>query len=341
MIVQWDDRYKMGTIELWNTVAVKDGYKEMTEESFDRIIAGNPHFDPACTFIWMEEGAVTGFACGCTGDELPLGERAGYITAIILKEDAGTVRDIRFGLLLDALESRFRELGKTQSDVLFFNPMQLPWYIPGTDRHEHNNAPGVPAGSALHHFLLGRGYAERAVQCAMYLPLGDFKVPESVVEKERVGAEQGYTVGLLGSAEPAVVRKSAGAEEQAELELDALLEALDNPLWKREVSAAAEAGVPVVIAAFRGKSVGFAGPVIRQLSGRGYFAGIGVHPAHEGHGLGSSLFFRLCEAFQSIGTDYMSLYTGSENPAKRIYEKAGFRTVKTFATMRRELSSHE
>lgn len=63
---------------------------------------------------------------------------------------------------------------------------------------------------------------------------------------------------------------------------------------------------------------------------------IGVHPEHEGHGLGTILFFKLCEAFKAIGTDYMSLYTGSTNPAIRIYEKAGFRTVKRFSIMRRE-----
>ncbi|WP_332310194.1 GNAT family N-acetyltransferase [Paenibacillus sp. P22] len=63
----------------------------------------------------------------------------------------------------------------------------------------------------------------------------------------------------------------------------------------------------------------------------------GVEPSHEGHGLGTILFFRLCEAFRSAGAEYMSLYTGSGNPALRIYEKAGFRTVKEFAVMRKEL----
>jgi ribosomal protein S18 acetylase RimI-like enzyme len=118
--------------------------------------------------------------------------------------------------------------------------------------------------------------------------------------------------------------------------MDEMLAGFDNPLWKREISHCAANGVPVVVAAHAGKAVGFAGPVIRQDNGRGYFAGIGVLPEHEGHGLGSILFFKLCEAFRSIGTEYMSLYTGNSNPAIRIYEKAGFRTVKQFAVMRRE-----
>lgn len=322
MIATWNEQYRQEVIDLWNKEAVKDSYKEMTEEDFSRIFTNHANFDPACTFVWLEDGRVTGFACGCTGDELPLGDVAGYITCIVL--DSGSEKQDRYAELLQAMERRFLELGKKQSEVLFFNPMQLPWYIPDTDRHEHNNAPGLPVGSELHQFLLQQGYAERATQCAMYLKLGTFEVPDSILAKEEKAAAEGYAVELLD------IGKHTGLAE--------MLDTLGNPLWKREIGSSAESHTPVVIAAHEGKTVGFAGPVIRQPNGRGYFAGIGVMPEHEGHGLGSSLFFRLCEAFQNIGTDYMSLYTGSNNPAIRIYEKAGFSTVKTFAIMRKELA---
>ncbi|MNY32026.1 Mycothiol acetyltransferase [compost metagenome] len=121
--------------------------------------------------------------------------------------------------------------------------------------------------------------------------------------------------------------------------VEAMLDGFGNPLWQKEIGGATAQGVPVVVAAYQGKTVGFAGPVIRQANGRGYFAGIGVLPEHEGHGLGSLLFYKLCEAFKTIGTDYMSLYTGISNPAIRIYERAGFQTVKQFAVMRREFVS--
>lgn len=322
MLALWEEKYLADVIALWNAEAVKDGYKEMNGESFARIFTENAYFDPAATFVWLEEGRVVGFACGCTGDDLPLGDVTGYITCIVL--EAGFASESRYAAMLEALERRFAELGKKQSDVLFFNPMQLPWYIPDTDGHEHNNAPGVPVGSALHGFLLQQGYAERATQCAMYLKLGEFRVPGSILAKEEKAAKDGYAVELLDPG------KHSGVHE--------MLEALGNPLWKREIGRSFEDGTPVVVAALHGETVGFAGPVIRQPNGRGYFAGIGVRSEHEGHGLGSSLFFRLCEAFQNIGTDYMSLYTGSNNPALRIYEKAGFQTVKTFAIMRKELA---
>ncbi|MDQ6418770.1 GNAT family N-acetyltransferase [Paenibacillus sp. LHD-117] len=321
MIATWNDRYTLEVIALWNEAAVKDGYKEMTEESFAGIVTGNAYFDPLSTFVWLEEGRVVGFACGCTGDDLPLGDVAGYVTCVVMAQ--GHEDAEKADAMIAALETRFAELGKKQADTLFFNPMHLPWYIPDTAGHEHNNAPGVPTGSLLHEALTRRGYVERAIQCAMYLQLGSFEVPESILAKEEKAAASGYRVEMLDA------ERHVGVGE--------MLDALGNPLWRKEIGRSFEDGTPVVIAARHGRAVGFAGPVVRQANGRGYFAGIGVHPEHEGHGLGSSLFFRLCEAFQSIGTDYMSLYTGSNNPALRIYERAGFRTAKTFATMRREL----
>ncbi|OZB94994.1 GNAT family N-acetyltransferase [Paenibacillus sp. XY044] len=320
MVVTWSDQYTGAVIGLWNTVAVRDGYKEMTEASFSGIFTDNRYFDPENTFVLLEEGEVKGFACGCTGGDLPLGDHAGYITCIVLADEVRT--DDNYKVMLEHLEGRFQALGKSQADVLFFNPMMLPWYIPDTPRHEHNNAPGVPTGSRLHSFLQGQGYVERAQECAMYLDLSSFSIPQEIRGKEEKAQTDGYTVELFEQG------KHHGVSD--------MLQGFDNPLWQKEIAQSTADGVPVVVAAHHGKVVGFAGPVIRQASGRGYFAGIGVHPEHEGHGLGSILFFKLCEAFQKIGTAYMSLYTGSTNPAIRIYEKAGFKTVRTFSIMRRE-----
>lgn len=321
MIETWKRDYTQAVIDLWNKEAVNDGYKELTEESFASIFQSNPYFDPENTFVLVESGQLQGFACGCTGDDLPLGGVAGYITCIVLSDRFRT--EEHYNKMLESLENRFRQLGKTQSDVLFFNPMMLPWYIPDTPRHEHNNAPGVPVDSALYDVLLRQGYIERAREYAMYLNLSDFRIPESSRLKEDKAAEDGYHVELFDPT------KHYGVDE--------MLEGFDNPLWQKEIGESTRKGVPVVIAAYQGKVVGFAGPVIRQENGRGYFAGIGVHPDHEGHGLGSILFYKLCEAFKNMGTDYMSLYTGSTNPAIRIYEKAGFQTVKQFSVMRKEL----
>ncbi|WP_332310195.1 GNAT family N-acetyltransferase [Paenibacillus sp. P22] len=259
MIVAWDNTYEEEAVALWNGEAVRDGYKEMSGERFRSSMTGHPSFDAGTAFVLLEEGRVEGFAVGCAGDDLPLGDVAGYITCVVVR--SGPEADAARSRLLDELERRFRELGRKQAEVLFFNPMRLPWYIPDTPGHEHNNAPGVPAGSSLHRLLLERGYAERALQKAMYLPLADFSVPDEIRAKEERAASAGYRVERLDAA-----RHSGLAE---------MLEALGNPLWKQEIASAAASGVPVLLAAREGRAAGFAGPVIREDSGRGYFAGIG------------------------------------------------------------------
>lgn len=318
MIDSYDEKDIPDILHLWNSYAVQENYKELDRQRFCDIFANNPYFSKEHTFV-LRGKTLLGFACGCTGDDLPLGDKAGYITCILLSAAAAT--EANYEALLSALEESFRAKGKQQAEVLFFNPMMLPWYIPGTPKHEHNNAPGVPLNSPLHKILLKNGYVQRAVERAMYLNLSDFSAPSEIAAKKEKAAEDGFYVGLFN---PDI---HYGAAE--------MLEAFDNPLWKREVTDCIAKRIPVVIAAKQGKAVGFAGPVIREESGRGYFAGIAVHPDCEGKGLGTLLFFELCSAFKAIGTDYMSLYTGSENPALGIYKKAGFVPVKDFAILRR------
>ena len=321
MIVNYDDKYTDDIIKLWNTVAVKDGYVELDHKKFENIFKNSPYFKSQNTFILYDNG-VAGFACGCTGDDLPLGGTSGYITCVILSSEMQTISN--FLRLTNALEASFKKQGKKQSEILFFNPMMLPWYIPNTEKHQHNNAPGAPIDSYFYKFLKEDGYIERTRECAMYLNLSSFEVPEDILKKERDLLCLNYEVELFDKG------RHFGVTE--------MLKGLNNPLWQQEVSKCTEEGIPVVIAAKNRKVVGFAGPVIRQETGRGYFTGIGVHPEHEDHGLGSVLFFKLCEAFKNINAEYMSLYTGLSNPAIKIYKKAGFVPVREFAVMRKELS---
>lgn len=322
MLKTWENRYLHGVMALWNREAVKDGYKELTEAEFAGIFTDNPYFDPEGAFVWLDQDqAVQGFACGCTGDDLPLGPVAGYITCVIASEEYQ--KEEYLLRMIGQLEQYFRRKGKKQAELLFFNPIRLPWYIPGTPQHEHNNAPGVPVDGKLYPVLLGLGYVERSREIAMYLKLDAFAVPPDVLAKEAEANRLGYRMELFDP------KRHSGVEE--------MLLGFDNPQWQQQIPAYLSEGIPVVIAACEGKAVGFAGPVIRQENGRAFFAGIGVHPDHEGHGLGSVLFFRLCEAFKQRDTVYMSLFTGRTNPALGIYEKAGFRQVREFAVMRKEL----
>jgi GNAT superfamily N-acetyltransferase len=319
----YKEEYRDGIIELWNTAAVSIGYKELNTESFSRIFTGNPYFNPEQAFVMRKDNRIAGFACGCMGEDLPLGKTSGYITCILLQEDAEDTQNYR--QLLNSLEETFRKAGKTQSEVLFFNPMMLPWYIKDTDCHEHNNAPGVFKDSRLYRELLQYGYVLRTTEQAMHLNLAEFDIPEAIKEKEEKAARKGYEVTLF--------------EKSRHRKVEEMLKELENPLWEREIKQCTQEGTPVLIAARDKEAVGFAGPVIRQENGRGYFTGIGVVKEQEGHGLGTVLFYKLCQEEKKAGAAYMSLYTGVDNPAGRIYSQAGFRAVQEFAVMRKILSS--
>ncbi|MBO9600768.1 MAG: GNAT family N-acetyltransferase [Cohnella sp.] len=312
---------RSAVVALWNLEATKYDYKPFNEREFQDTFIDHPYFDAKCTWVACKEQAIVGFAAGCSGLDLPLGEVAGYITCVIV--DADVAAPELYDAFLTRMEDRFRELGKKQAEILFFNPVKLKWLIPGAPQHEHNNAPGIGKDLPLYDALVARGYVDRATQCGMYLKLGSFIVPEDILGKETAANRKGYEVGLYDSA--------------VHTGLEATLAALQNPQWEKDVAAYVKDGAPLVVAVRGQEVVGFAGPIIVEPSGRAFFCGIGVHPEHEGHGLGSVLFFRMVEAFQSAGCQYISLFTGSNNPAIRIYQKAGFATVKSFSILRREM----
>ncbi len=308
-------------VALWNQEATKYDYKPFDEREFQDTFIDHAYFDEKCIWVGCKDEEIIGFAAGCSGQDLPLGEVAGYITCVIV--DAAAAAPELYDAFLTRMESRFQELGKRQAEVLFFNPVKLKWLIPDSPRHEHNNAPGIRKELPLYDALIARGYADRATQCGMYLRLGSFAVPEDIIGKETSAQGKGYEVRLY--------------DPSLHTGLESTLAALQNPQWEKDVPAYVKDGAPLVVAVNGQEVVGFAGPIIVEPSGRAFFCGIGVHPEHEGHGLGSVLFFRMVEAFQNAGCQYISLFTGSNNPAIRIYQKAGFTIVRTFSILRREL----
>lgn len=308
-------------VALWNREATRYDYKPFTEQEFQDTLINQPYYDAECIWVGCHESRIVGFAAGCSGDDLPLGDVAGYITTVIIDADVASTE--QYDAFLSLLEERFQQLGKQQAEVLFFNPVKLKWTIPSAPQHEHNNAPGISKDFPLYEALIARGYEDRATQCGMYLKLGSFRVPEDILSKEARAQGEGYAVTSYAP--------------DLHTGLEATLVALQNPQWEKDVAAYVKDGAPLVVAVHGNEVVGFAGPILLEPNGRAFFCGIGVHPEHEGHGLGSILFFRMVEAFQSAGCQYISLFTGSNNPALRIYQKAGFTTEKQFSILRREI----
>jgi len=306
---------------LWNTAGVGMGFAPLQEEKFRRLLLDHPEFSDRYTFVLENEGRILGFANGCTGDHIPWGDVRGYVSCLILSREADTEENTR--LLLNALEDAFRKAGRIHAAVTFFNPIRLPWVIPGTDGHQHNNCPGIATDLALYGRMLAYGYREAARENAMYYDLSEFQMPQWVEEKAARMAERGYTVARYDA------EKHTG--------LDEMVESLNNSMWSAEIPEAGRKGMDLLVGLSGNVCAGFTGPVYPEDTGRGYFAGIAVGPRFEKNGLGTLLFYRLLQREKEVGSQYMSLFTGEDNHARMIYLGAGFRIVRTFSVMLKEL----
>lgn len=321
MIRIYRDEDRPAICALWRTGATAMGYAPLSGEELDRLLLCHPDFRREYTFMLEENGKVVGFVNGCTGAHIPKGEERGYVTCLLL--DAGADNPENTRQLLLALEDAFRRVGRRYSAVTFFNPIRLPWVIPGTPGHQHSNAPGVAMDLPLNGRMQALGYRERAVECAMYRALEDFVMPQQVLDKAAEMEKAGYTV--------------AQYDPQRHTGLEEMVQALENPMWSAEIPEAGRTGQRLLVGLQGNTCAGFTGPIYPEPTGRGYFAGIGVAPEYTRHGLGKLLFYRLLQEEKQAGAQYMSLFTGETNPARRIYEEAGFRVVRRFSVMLKEL----
>lgn len=308
-------------LEIWNTAGVKAGYAPLSQEKFDKLLLKHPDFSPEYTFVLEDGGEVLGFVNGCTGDHIARGKERGYVSCLILREEADNQENT--AALLEVLEDAFRKAGRIHSAVTFFNPIRLPWIIPGTVDHQHNNCPGIATDLPLYGRMLARGYKEAAQEIAMHKSLADYETPEWIEKRAEKMAAEGYTV--------------ARYDASIHTGLDEMVAALNNSMWSAEIPAAGKAGMDLIVGLCGNTCAGFTGPVYPEETGRGYFAGIAVAPQYEHHGLGKLLFYRLLQREKEVGARYMSLFTGIDNPARLIYLEAGFKVVRTFSVMLKEL----
>jgi ribosomal protein S18 acetylase RimI-like enzyme len=328
-IVRFNDSHIGEVIRLWNKSCKSEmPYKPFTEQGFRDKFINNVHFSYEGTFVAIENGKIIGFSNGLFKNEFLPGETfentPGYLTFVLVDKE---YRNKGYGsLLLNAVENFLISSGKKMLQIIFFNPINLEWYIPGSnDKHDHPNAPGVDVDSYAFEFFQKHGYVVRTKEVSMYLDLAKFQFDEKSLKKLEELREKGINIEYFNK------NKHHG--------FDALYNDLRSELWRKEINdnLALPKPFPIVIASDRGEICGFAGPIEIQPSGRGKFSGIGVDSKHQGLGIGKLLFFMLCESFKKEGAGFMSLFTGIENNAKRMYDAAGFNVVKTWSVMRKEI----
>lgn len=200
--------------------------------------------------------------------------------------------------------------------IHFFNPVNLAWYP--KKNVTHPGVQGLVYNGQLHQIYTKLGYQDHSIQDTYYQDLKDFIKKDTSVKqashiefydykKHKGLSEFAHKIGVKDWTNTILLNQEK-----------------DKPL-------------PLLLALNKGKIIGFTGPLFKEDSGRGYFAGIGLLKEYRGQGFGKALFYRLCQELYDIGADYMTFFTGRNNPAKYIYMSSGFKVVKSFVTMKKIL----
>lgn len=313
-----------------NAVAANRLFEEAVEEK-EMLFKPFENLDAFCSFFYentesnIHKISVVGrngcaFASGCYVE----GETRAFLTLLIVKKELQKQGIGR--TMLSYLEELLRkESGVSKIEIVFFNPMTLSWMIPGKNGADHPNAPGIDVGSSAYLFFKNCQYRDYAMQNSYYMDLGKYRIPSFIEDTIQTLKEENITFGIYEAD------KYDGMEE--------MIHKFQNPMWDRDILneiAKGKNARPILIASHHRKVIGFTGPLDVEKSGRGFFAGIGVDCDYRGKKISKVLFCKLCVSLQQMGADFMTLFTGENNPARNIYEAAGFKIVRTWADMRKE-----
>jgi len=335
-------------IRLWNASAEAGEvvYRPLDAAYYAEKFEGNQSYDPAYALVAEADGHVAGFIHGIAQTvflpkETP-GNTPGYVTALFV-EPASRRKGVG-GALLKALEEKFLQNGKHAVAVSSGNPINLDWRVPGTPGHDHNNAPGVDMDCPGFSFFQRHGYEEKHRAAAMYLDLSEYQWDPKVTEIQERLAGQGIYTGPYDAS--------------LDYDYDGMCDRIPSEYWRSAIAAeiaAWKTGKPctdtrflpngkvppgpreMLVATHEGKIVGFTGPVDLQGSGRGFFTGICTDPLYERRGIATVLFNMLMRAFVEEGAVFSTLFTGDSGHAQKLYQRTGFRVVRRFAGMRKEL----
>lgn len=316
-------------LQLWNDSATRGEVllKPMTEEAFDRVFGANASYDGRFDFVADADGQVVGWISGITKKEFLPGETPnntpGYLTVVFVDYEQR-----RRGLgtaLVEALLDALRREGKEKAACFSTNPIDLGWIIPGTPGHDHNNTPGVDMACAGYPFLQAQGFADVAVEVAMYLDLKRYRAAPAVAEIRQKLRVEGIETGYY--------------ERALVCDFDRLCDRVGSEYWRSVLrdETAKDQPRPILAATHEGYMVGFTGPVDKEPSGRGWFTGICTDPEFEQRGIATVLFNLLMQEFIAVGAQFSTLFTGDSNHAQRLYARTGFEVRRRFAMMERSL----
>lgn len=316
-------------LQVWND-SVEAGevvYSPMTEKNFQQKFLSDPNFDPGFALVAEKDDRVIGFIIGIinkvflpkeTNENTP-----GYITSLFVEKES---RGQGIGTaLLDALTAKCKAIGKSKMACSGHNPIKLDWIVPGTDGHDHNNAPGMDEDCMGHDFLLCKGYQDTYREVAMYLDLKDYKTPGIFTQKRAELKVQGIYTGRY--------------DVSLGYDFDGMCDRVGSEYWRKVLQdeTSSPNPRPILVATHEKAIIGFTGPVDKQPSGRGWFTGICTDPLYERRGIAFVLFNLLLQEFVAEGAVFSTLFTGDGNHAKKLYLRLGYSIVRRYVVMEKAI----
>lgn len=309
-------------IKLWNS-NIDDSfiYKKLNKESYlNYFFRENPNYE-IVSFKVLIENKIIGF---CSGVIYP-SRKTSYITMILVDQKKRN-HGVGKKLFIKLEEALLKNEEIEKIDLLFTNPINLIWTVPNTLNHEHPNAPGVDLKGGGYLFFKNCGFRDFAYQNSYYKKVTDYEYSENILSRIEKAKKDNITTGFYD------INNHVGLKE--------LMKDLNSVAWEEEILTHVKEKKDkntLLVALDKNIVIGFTGPIHKEDNERGYFAGIGIHSDYRGKGIGTLLFSRLCMGFKEIGVSYMTLFTGKNNPARNIYEKEGFKIVRSWANMRKEV----
>ena len=318
----YNEKYQQGMYEVYVDLTQEEMfYQEKTFDEFKNTLFNSRAFEADGTFVALDGDKVVGFISTNARDDNP--KTSGYINTFIVNK---AYRRQGIGSkLLELGEAYLKEKGKTSVRFVFLSGINWAWYIPYTDKHMHPGMPAVRMNSDFYIFLYHHGYAVNSIHEGFHLPLSEYELPQAVVEKMEKNKERGLFVEIYDP------NKHYGVEEFCQK-----IEG-DNPGFAYSIryNLNRPEPKPWLCANENGRMVGWTGAMWNEESGRGHFDGIIVDEDIRGAGLGKALFCILCYQSKLNGAQYMTFFTGLDNPARYIYLSAGFKIAQSFADMKK------
>jgi ribosomal protein S18 acetylase RimI-like enzyme len=222
--------------------------------------------------------------------------------------------------LLNSLVAHLRTMNINTIWVHFFNPVSLSWYpIKGII---HPCYQGEIKDSPMHLLYTNFGFKVHSIQDTFYMNLTSYqkdRLIQEIIEEHKL---KGISYEIYN--------------KNSHTGLIHFLDQINAPHWKNTLleNECRKNPLPLLVALDKNVVIGFAGPLMVEKSGRGYFAGIGILEAYRNHKIGKILFLELVSRLKEMNASYMTLFTGRENKARHIYMGAGFEIVKSFVTLK-------